>query len=131
MGYQDKEKDRAWKKQWYAKNRDRIRAAARTRRKENPQAIQEIERRAALKRYGLTPETFEAMVEEQKGRCKVCQVMPQGKGNCGILHVDHDHRTGKVRSLLCMKCNTAMGLMNECPLRMIALCEYMEANGLG
>ena len=54
------------------------------------------------RRYGLTLTQFRTMEFEQKGLCKICLRKPKpGKS----LHVDHDHRTGRVRGLLCFRDN--------------------------
>lgn len=52
--------------------------------------------------YGLSPEQYEAMLDESGGRCALC-------GREAKLHVDHNHETGKVRGLLCVTCNTGLG----------------------
>lgn len=55
--------------------------------------------------YRMPIEVFEQMVEAQHGACAICENGPAlGKR----LHVDHDHRTGKVRGLLCHSCNQGM-----------------------
>lgn len=52
--------------------------------------------------YGLTERQFEAMVRRQHGRCAICSRAPKpGKH----LHVDHDHKTKRVRGALCFHCN--------------------------
>lgn len=55
-------------------------------------------------RYKLTPEQFETMLEQQKGRCGICKEERNER-----LCVDHDHETGEVRGLLCRQCNKALG----------------------
>lgn len=56
--------------------------------------------------YGISLQEFEEMVKVQGGLCKICGEPPI-KGRA--LHVDHDHKTGKVRGLLCFRCNGALG----------------------
>lgn len=76
---------------------------------------QDRNRRANLKRYyGLTVDVVEAMYVAQQGRCAVCGDHRPLRGNDGLA-IDHDHRTGKVRGLLCPLCNKAIGLMRDDP----------------
>lgn len=64
--------------------------------------------RAFLKStYGITPEDYDGLYDKQKGKCAIC-----GKHQSELkrrLCVDHDHNTGKVRGLLCHKCNFVIG----------------------
>lgn len=63
-----------------------------------------------IKRYGISAEEYQKMYDDQKGVCKICQNQCQTKQT---LSVDHCHKTGKVRGLLCIKCNTALGMLND------------------
>ena len=68
-------------------------------------------RNSELKRkYGITLAQYEVLNEVQNGLCAIC-----GKSNkSGVgLHVDHNHVTGKLRGLLCFKCNAALGMVND------------------
>ena len=65
-------------------------------------------------KYGLSPTDYEKMFESQKGRCKICDTH-RSKLN-RELAVDHCHLTGAIRSLLCTKCNTAIGQLNDSEL---------------
>jgi hypothetical protein len=68
--------------------------------------------KAALKRhYDLTPEDYLSMLESQKGRCAICST--HQKDLKRSLQVDHDHKTGKVRGLLCNSCNGGLGLFKD------------------
>lgn len=73
-------------------------------------------------RYGLTPEHYEALLSAQGGRCAICGGRPTGN-----LHVDHDHNTGKVRGLLCGRCNPALGAFQDSPRILLAAVRYLEA----
>lgn len=65
-------------------------------------------RRAQLRiRYGVSPEEWDAMAEVQSGKCAICKQVPKK------LCVDHDHKSKKVRGLLCMHCNTALGYVER------------------
>lgn len=62
-----------------------------------------------LKRaYGIAKVTYMQMFEAQGGVCAICK-KPEGHSRFKNLAVDHDHETGKVRSLLCHRCNAGLG----------------------
>jgi hypothetical protein len=66
--------------------------------------------KAKLKqKYGITLEQYEAMFNEQKGVCYICKSESLNRR----LSVDHCHKTGKIRRLLCDKCNMTLGLVND------------------
>jgi hypothetical protein len=90
------ENGRTRAQEWYADNKDRARASAR------------------FKKYGLTQEQFDAMFAEQGRACGLCGAKEPGNRRTGW-HVDHDHRTGKVRGILCHHCNTGLGKFKDDP----------------
>lgn len=61
-----------------------------------------------LWRYGLTPESFNELLEKQNNLCAICF-----KPSKQRLHIDHSHETGLVRGLLCGNCNRAIGLFKD------------------
>jgi hypothetical protein len=63
------------------------------------------------KKYGITIEQYNQLHTKQGGLCAICQ-QPQSKYKRNF-HVDHDHSNGKVRGLLCVKCNYGIGCFNE------------------
>lgn len=69
-------------------------------------------RRKLLSLYGITLEEYARLLRRQKGRCAVCRTAKPG-GLYNIFQVDHDHKTNKVRGLLCAACNRALGLFKE------------------
>lgn len=78
-------------------------------RKTNPDKFKVIKRKAVLKaNYGMTPEKFDSMASSQGFACAICRIVPTH-----TLHVDHDHKTGRVRGLLCRTCNTGLGLLKD------------------
>lgn len=58
--------------------------------------------------YGLSVEDYQRLVEKQRGRCAICARIPEGSEK---LCIDHDHHTSAIRGLLCLKCNSAIGLL--------------------
>ena len=63
-----------------------------------------------IRKYGITEQTFNYMLEEQCGRCAICGIHFESSKNT---HIDHSHETGKVRALLCNHCNRGIGLLKE------------------
>lgn len=77
--------------------------------------------------HGITVTEYEALLGAQDGRCAICQLEPRGAGPANLhLHVDHDHRTGTIRGLLCRACNTSIGQFDESPERLRAAATYLD-----
>ena len=68
---------------------------------------------AACRAYGLTMDELTAMREKANGICPACGKSEKEQGHYGKLVIDHCHKTGKVRGLICNKCNTILGLCND------------------
>lgn len=73
-----------------------------------------------LRRYGLTPEMFEAMLREQGGLCPICLKEPK------MLCIDHDHKTDKVRGLLCRRCNYGIAWFSDDIQQLKRAAHYLE-----
>ncbi len=105
------------RKKYIAQNPDRYAAYSRVFRKKNPITAESKEKRRNseyLRLYALTREQYDAMVIAQDGRCAICKLPPHGpRPSDKILHVDHDHKTGKVRGLLCGIHNRALGAFQD------------------
>lgn len=66
-----------------------------------------------LKRdYGITVSDYNILFESQNYKCVICG-SENSKGSHKHFHVDHDHKTGRVRGLLCFKCNSLLGQAND------------------
>lgn len=63
-------------------------------------------------KYGMTPADREALIEKHKGCCALCGVSVSF-GRAGSAAIDHCHETGKIRGLLCSKCNTAIAVLGD------------------
>ena len=86
----------------------------------NPERAQYNKRNWAFrKKYGITDEEYQGLVEHQKGLCATCG-LPTEK-----LQIDHDHETGIRRMLLCRKCNNMLGYLEKYPQLVPVLQEYM------
>jgi len=117
----------ALQKKWRAKNRTKIRGYEEAYAKKHPEKVRSKRIRQTLARYGLTLEQYDAILQSQGGVCAVCK-MDRGTRR---MAVDHDHKTNKVRGLLCQFCNTALGkfLDNVEILKRAIL--YLEKNSTG
>lgn len=73
--------------------------------------------------YGLTVEAFNQMLLEQSGVCKICRVAPT---KYSPLHVDHDHATGRVRGLLCFRCNGGLGSYKDDENLLLSAVNYLR-----
>jgi hypothetical protein len=119
---------------WYAafKKTDKYRARCRTvspalRARRNTSKFKAAAAQAHYRRtYGIAVEDKVRLVLAQGGVCASC-----GSGFTGgkDTTVDHDHRTSKIRGILCRKCNLALGLLMEDPVRIHQLAEYIRAGG--
>jgi hypothetical protein len=87
-----------------------------------------------LRQYGITPNEYNRMLAEQGNVCAVCKRpethirnhLTKNTGETRLLSVDHDHKTGEARAILCSACNVALGRMDEDPERIRALADYAE-----
>lgn len=87
------------------------------------------QRRYALRdSYGITVEQWDEMFADQNGQCGACGT--ETPGGRGRFHVDHCHRTGRNRSLLCVRCNVALGQVNDSVSHLQALIAYVERHEL-
>jgi hypothetical protein len=89
----------------------------------HPSRSIESKRKQRLKYvYGMTQEQWEIMFAKQGHKCAICEVTEPGSKHGW--HTDHDHVTGKVRGILCHKCNMALG--NYTVARLLDFIEYIR-----
>lgn len=102
-------------RRWFAENAER---ANENRRRWNLQKV-----------YGLTVVQYNALLAKQGGVCAICgDDEPNAHGRTRKkfrLSVDHCHKTGAVRGLLCQKCNRAIGLLDDDPIVMRKAISYL------
>lgn len=80
-------------------------------------------------RYGMSEDDFQAMVRRQNGRCAICGELPTS-GRHGGLNIDHCHKGGSVRGLLCWDCNSAMGKFDDDPEMLERAIAYLRAGAV-
>lgn len=76
-------------------------------------------------RYGLSRASYEALFESQDGLCATCLRLLE------VPFVDHDHKTGAVRGLLCKACNTALGLVEDDRDTLLRMLDYLNRQDRG
>lgn len=64
-------------------------------------------------KYGMTKEKYHELLEEQNNGCRICGATEAKHRSSNNLLVDHCHVTGKYRGLLCNRCNTSLGFVND------------------
>lgn len=124
----------SWKKKYgrdyYANNKDEVLKRNRERYAANPDHDRDKHLR---RKYGITLVQYRQMEADQGGVCKLCgdppsvhhrQKLPGG----GNLQVDHDHKTNRVRGLLCGDCNRALGLFKDAPALLMKAVGYLNGD---
>ena len=78
-------------------------------------------------KYGITPEEYEDRLRVQKRKCLICGYKtPRYPEKKQMLHLDHDHKTGKVRGFLCSLCNKGIGCLKDSPELLEKAAEYIR-----
>lgn len=98
-------------------------------RKNNPPRCAKAAKKYHLKhKYGITPEQKDDMLKKQKNRCLICGSLPTISKfhQASNLHVDHCHKTNKVRGLLCHLCNRGLGYFKDDHKLMAKASRYLK-----
>jgi hypothetical protein len=124
----------AQRKQWYAANKEREIARVRAWQQANPDRVKASQHKNREQRnrkmrelhlrnkFDLTPAQYDQMLDRQGGGCAICGDPARADSS---LHVDHDHGSGEIRGLLCMRCNNAIGLLKEDPCLLRRAANYV------
>jgi len=84
----------AWQREW----------------RKSPKGKASVSRVARKQNYGLSDADYQAMKTAQQGVCAICEKPPT---DLQPLSVDHDHENGKLRGLLCNRCNRGLGFLKD------------------
>jgi len=125
-------------KNWQKNNKERYKTSkkeAQNKRKlDNPEKYYAERRKNARKnqkwsyikrQYNLTKDQYFLMLDLQNSRCKICNNIFE---NSAKTHIDHDHNTGKVRGILCQKCNHGLGMFNDNIQLFYNAIQYLQQN---
>lgn len=78
-------------------------------------------------RYGISLETFRALLQTQENSCAVCRVELSAESRSAV--VDHCHKTGRIRGILCRQCNTGLGHMKDSRKVLTLAAAYLAKHG--
>lgn len=115
-------------KRWRLNNNERYRALKKDNREnqkqKNAPRIALMERCHRIKmKYGLTKDNYDRLLLDQDGKCRICK-----KSDGGYLHIDHCHDTGKIRGLLCQRCNIGLGQFRNSVENLQNAIRYLSAS---
>lgn len=115
---------RARAKAYKAKNPERVKKVMAQWCRDNRSHLNEYARRKHYeKAYGITIEERDTMLVAQGGTCKICQGVEHAKRGWAV---DHCHKTGKVRGILCQACNIVLGHAHDDPWILRRMIEYLN-----
>lgn len=87
-------------------------------------------RKHTLKQYGIDEDTYKKMHDNQQGKCLICgtpfELVSTSRTKTAC--VDHNHKTGEVRGLLCWNCNVALGKLKEDPNIVMNAYKYLTGD---
>lgn len=76
------------------------------------------------KKHGISFDDYKQMKADQNNLCAICGNPPDGRW--GRLNIDHCHKTGKVRGLLCVNCNLGIGNLQDCITNLLRAIKYLK-----
>ena len=100
--------------------------------REKPVAFAKAKARYYLTNYGITAQEYDQMHSNQQGLCAICKKPETGLHQSAkpkALSVDHNHQTGRVRGLLCVKCNQGIGLLQDDASVIASALDYLQHHG--
>lgn len=111
----DKRKDKQWAKEFDKKHNSKRKSRTPEQRRENLLKV----------RFGITITDYERLLKLQNNKCAICET-EKGDKSGRRLHVDHNHLTGEIRGLLCVKCNYAIGAFQDNPDILLKAIAYLN-----
>lgn len=104
---------------WREVNYNKYRTGKRKWEKANPNKVKCYRRKRTLASYGISVEDYEQLMRNQKHKCAICKRKVK-------LVVDHCHKTGKIRGLLCNTCNAGLGMLGDNKANLRRAVEYVS-----
>ena len=110
-------------RRWQAANPERF-AAYQAEYRNRPERKRKMRDLYYRRTHGMSADEVDVMIEAQGGVCAICEERPDVEAR---LHVDHEHATGRIRGVLCSRCNHAVGLLREDPDLFARAAAYLGA----
>lgn len=110
-------------KRWQSENPERLRAyqAEYRQRPERKRAMRDL---YYLRTHGISADEADEILERQNGRCAIC--CRPARERLGSMHLDHDHKTGRIRGFLCVDCNHGIGKLRDSPELLLRAVVYLR-----
>lgn len=83
-----------------------------------------------IRHYKITSAEYEILLLSQNSKCAICKASETGRKKQKHFPVDHDHKTGKIRGLLCDQCNKGLGHFKDDPEIMERAIQYVKRSSL-
>ena len=113
-------------KRWQQDNADRVNSRHREIRKRPD--VKRRERDAYYRRkHGISVDEADAILDAQGHRCAICK--RKAPERLASMHLDHDHKTGKIRGFLCIDCNHGIGKLKDDPELLLRALVYLREGG--
>ena len=122
IDYEKRESRKKYKAEYFQKNKEKIMA----KRKLNPPSLDKIRQYSYKYNYGIDIGEVNALYIVLRGRCMICNVFMKDGDYKTMMVIDHDHSNGKIRGLLCRRCNSAIGLLDDRPEVMQNAIKYLQ-----
>ena len=129
---QQRKRTKEYNKKYYEKNKKKYNITSSKWYHDNKESVIAANRK---RKYGISPEEYDAMLEEQNNKCKICLISFDDKtyifsDGRSPIHTDHCHTTNKIRGLLCNFCNVGLGHFKDDPELLIKAANYLKHNGI-
>jgi len=108
--------------EWYKNNPERARNAQQKWQKNNPEKVRALRIKHAWK---MSPEEYDGFIDKEGTLCPICKKSFGEVAPC----LDHNHKTGKIRGVLCRRCNSGIGLLCENIDILLSAVEYLRRDG--
>lgn len=137
MPYNTKEKRNAYLAGWRERNRAKIRSYSSEWKASDPERQRRYRKRSQTtirnaklrQKYGSTLLAYNQLLEEQGGVCAICgsaESIRSTVGEIRALCLDHNHKSGEPRGLVCSRCNTMLGMVNESRDTLLSAVAYLD-----